>query len=111
MHMAQKNLEISVLFDIYAPLLPEKQKTALDYYYNEDFSLSEIAEHAGISRQGVRDQIKHAESQLINYEKALGLYEKSKHTDELLNKLDVIASRLGDAELKELVSLLKAMNE
>ncbi len=109
--MAQKNLEISVLSDIYAPLLPEKQKLALDYYYNEDFSLSEIAEHAGISRQGVRDQIKHAESQLINYENALGLYKKSKQTDELLSKLDVIAKRLCDSELNELVSLLKAIND
>lgn len=109
--MAQKNLEIPVLLDIYAPLLPEKQRLALDYYYNEDFSLSEIAEHAGISRQGVRDQIKHAESQLINYEKALGLYQKSKSADELLTKLDVIAGRLNDCELTELAVSLRAINE
>ena len=109
--MSQKNLESSVLCDIYSSLLPEKQRLALDYYYNEDLSLSEIAEHAGISRQGVRDQIKHAESQLINYENALGLYKKSKQTDELLSKLDVIAKRLCDSELNELVSLLKAIND
>ena len=85
--MTQKNLEISVLCDIYAPLLPEKQRLALEYYYDEDLSLSEIAEHAGISRQGVRDQIKHAENQLKVFEEALHLYDKSKTTEEILSKL------------------------
>ena len=47
--MAGKNLEISVLCDIYSALLPEKQRLALEYYYNDDLSLSEIAEHVGIS--------------------------------------------------------------
>ncbi len=111
MLMALKNLEISALNDIYSSLLPEKQQLALDYYYNEDLSLAEIAEHAGISRQGVRDQIKHAEAQLINYEKALGLYEKSKKTDKVLNKLQLIAQRLCDSELDELISQLKAIQE
>ena len=47
--MAEKNLEISVLCDIYSSLLPEKQRMALEYYYNDDLSLSEIAEKCGYS--------------------------------------------------------------
>ena len=74
--MSQKNLEISVLCDIYSSLLPEKQRLALDYYYNEDLSLSEIAEHAGISRQGVRDAIVRSESILRETEDRLGLVKK-----------------------------------
>lgn len=109
--MAQKNLEISVLCDIYSSLLPDKQQLALEYYYNEDLSLSEIAEHAGISRQGVRDQIKHAEAQLINYENSLGLYEKSKKTDEILSEMESIAHQLNNDELKQLIQRLRAVYE
>ncbi len=109
--MAQKNLEISVLCDIYSSLLPEKQQLALEYYYNEDLSLSEIAEHAGISRQGVRDQIKHAEAQLINYENSLGLYEKSKKTDEIISELELIARKINNDELFQLIQRLRAIYE
>ena len=53
-----KNLEISFLLDFYGDMLTEKQRDVIEYYYNEDLSLSEIAENQGISRQGVRDAIK-----------------------------------------------------
>lgn len=109
--MAEKNLEISVLCDIYAPLLPDKQRMALEYYYDEDLSLAEIAEHAGISRQGVRDQIKHAENQLIYYEDALGLYEKSKKTDEIINKLEKIAHELDSKPILGLAEQLRKLYE
>ena len=74
--MSEKKLEISVLCDVYGELLGEKQREALELYYNEDLSLSEIAENTGISRQGVRGQIKYAEAQLTEYESKLGLSEK-----------------------------------
>ena len=109
--MAEKNLEISALCDVYSPLLPEKQRLALQYYYDEDLSLSEIAEHAGISRQGVRDQIKHAENQLKEYENALGLYAKFKQTDELIAGLEVIAEKLDSKELLDLIVSLKQLYE
>ncbi len=109
--MTQKNLEISVLCEIYWDLLSEKQRLALEYYYNDDLSLSEIAEHAGISRQGVRDQIKHAEAQLLNYEKALGLYEKSRQTDEIIARLEKLAASIDSSELNSAISDLKAINE
>lgn len=65
------------LYDIYAPLLSERQRDIMDLYYNEDESLSEIAENTGITRQGVRDWIKKTESQLDVYEKALGLADRA----------------------------------
>jgi len=50
--MFEKNYKISYLFDFYGNILIDKQKDAIDMYYNEDLSLTEIAEHIGITRQG-----------------------------------------------------------
>ena len=58
------NVEITILYDFYGDVLTEKQRDFLNYYYNDDLSLSEIAENEGITRQGVRDAIKRAEAQL-----------------------------------------------
>lgn len=109
--MAGKNLEISVLCDIYSSLLPEKQRMAIEYYYNEDLSLSEIAEHSGISRQGVRDQIKHAEAQLISLEENLRLYEKSQKTEKILSELSELAKDINNDQLTSLIEKLYMINE
>ncbi|MDD6489575.1 MAG: YlxM family DNA-binding protein [Clostridia bacterium] len=71
-----KNLEVSYLLDFYGDLLTDKQREAVEYYYNDDLSLSEIADNLKISRQGVRDSIKRAEAILFNMEKTLGLAQR-----------------------------------
>ncbi len=109
--MAGKNLEISVLSEIYSGLLPEKQRLALEYYYDDDLSLSEIAEHVGISRQGVRDQIKHAESFLTELENALHLYEKSQKTEKILNELSSISESINNRRLSSLIEELRTIHE
>ena len=68
-----KNLEVSLLLDFYGDMLTEKQRNMVDYYYNDDLSLAEIAENEGISRQGVRDSVKRAEAQMLEMEARLGL--------------------------------------
>ena len=52
-----QTFRMTMLFDFYGELLTDRQKEFYDLYYNEDLSLSEIAENYGISRQGVRDVI------------------------------------------------------
>ena len=85
--MFEKNLNVGYLLDFYGELLPERKRSALDMYYNEDFSLAEIAEEFGISRQGVRNIIKKAETELFFYEEKLGLAQKlltvEKYSDTL----------------------------
>lgn len=71
-----KNLSVSLLMDFYGGLLTDKQKEAIELYYDQDFSLSEIAETMDISRQGARDFIKRGENQLIEFENILGLYKR-----------------------------------
>ena len=55
--MKNQTDRMTMLFDFYGELLTDRQKEFFDLYYNEDLSLAEIAENAGISRQGVRDVI------------------------------------------------------
>lgn len=74
--MFEKNLTIGFLLDFYGDILTERKRDALDFYYNNDMSLSEVAEEMGISRQGARDMIKKAEDELKFYEEKLGLARK-----------------------------------
>ncbi len=92
--MFEKNLQLTVLFDLYGELLTKAQNQMFDYYYNDDLSLAEIAENTGITRQGVRDSIKRAEDALLGFEQKLGLAEKldrisrkSEEAETLLHKL------------------------
>lgn len=94
--MFVKDLRLIMLFDFYGELLTDTQKTMFDYYYNDDLSLSEIAENTGITRQGVRDSIKRAEETLLTYEKKLGLADKfrrigqkSEEAESLLHSLKI----------------------
>ncbi|MBE6556989.1 MAG: DNA-binding protein [Ruminococcaceae bacterium] len=71
--MFEKDMSIGLLLDFYGDILPERKRTVMDMYYNEDLSLAEIATEIGISRQGVRDMIKKSSDELFFYEEKLGL--------------------------------------
>ncbi len=71
-----KDLYVSALLDVYGVFLSEKQRTFCEFYYNDDLSLSEIAENEGITRQGARDIISRTESQLKKFELECGYCEK-----------------------------------
>ena len=71
--MAEDIYEISMLLDFYGQLLTDNQYMCMDMYYNQDLSLSEIADEIEISRQGVHDFIKRGRAILADYEKKLGL--------------------------------------
>ncbi len=98
-----KDLSVSALLDFYGPFLSEKQRNLLHHYYNEDLSLSEIAENESITRQGVRDLIKRGELQLKKYEEECGwcqnvlalqsILESDKTDTEKLNVIKDIANK------------------
>lgn len=87
-----KDLRFSLLLAYYGDLLSPKQNQMLTSYYDLDYSLSEIAENEGLTRQGVHDTIKRAEQQLTEYEKELGLVKKATE----LKALAVEAEQTGD---------------
>lgn len=72
----EKNVEISVLCQLYGKALTEKQYEVLTDYYNNDLSLSEIAENNDITRQAVRDIIKKGENKLYELEENISLMKK-----------------------------------
>lgn len=104
-----KNLEITVLLDFYGEMLTQKQGDFLSYYYNDDLSLSEIAENEGITRQGVRDAIKRAEGQLFEMENRLGLARRFDEVRNGLTEIVACAGEIGDYNLRH--SLSREINE
>ena len=115
--MKGKPLEMSLLFDFYGETLTEKQRELFDLYYNEDLSLAEIAEHAGITRQGVRDSIKRAEHALGEMEQKLGLVARYGDTgrcaEELSQQVTLLqtlnADKLHSREVEDILSRMAAL--
>ena len=111
--MFEKNLQIGYLLDFYGDILPERKRSVMDMYYNEDLSLAEIAAEIGISRQGVRDMIKKSEDELKFYEEKLGLAQKLKQAEESANRVSESSSalELPSDFLMELNTLIKIITE
>jgi predicted DNA-binding protein YlxM (UPF0122 family) len=84
----EKNVEISVLCQLYGKVLTEKQYEVLTDYYNNDLSLSEIAENNNITRQAVRDIIKKSENKLYELEKCISLMKKTLEEEKIVTKIN-----------------------
>lgn len=82
-----KNLKVSLLLDFYGDILTDKQKEAVELYYNEDLSLAEIADQEGITRQGVYDSIRRGEAILLDMEERLGLAKKFREMQEAMGRI------------------------
>ncbi len=87
----EKDMKIPLLLDTYGPLLSERKRELMDLYYNEDYSLAEIAEETGISRQGVRDSIKKTVAELHEWESVLHTAERLREFDATLEKIRATA--------------------
>ena len=85
---AGKDLGFSILLDYYGMVLTEKQRNILTEYYNDDLSLAEIAENYGITRQGVRDAIKHGENALKELEEKVGFAARYRRVQQKLEELE-----------------------
>ena len=101
-----------MLLDFYGDVLTEKQREAMDMYYNDDYSLAEIAENTGISRQGVRDRLMKSEHIIGELEDKLHLFarfgEMKADMSKIINKLEKLR-RLSPAEVGGIIETAKGL--
>ncbi len=105
----EKNIEITLLFDIYGKLLTIKQQEIFKEYYLYNLSLREIAQNRNISYQGVRDSIKSSESMLQNFEKEVGMFKLLKNIENACNILN--KSEDLNIQKEKLLKLLKSEDD
>ncbi len=91
-----KDLHFSLLIDFYGNILAPKMRDALELYYNEDLSLSEIAQHMNITRQGVRDNIKRGEQFLTETEASLGFFKRYAGLEDQMEQITNLAMNIRD---------------
>jgi predicted DNA-binding protein YlxM (UPF0122 family) len=115
----EKKVGEQYLFDFYGELLTNKQKQILEYYYNDDYSLAEIAEVMSVTRQGIFDIIKRSKAMMEAYEEKLELIAKFLKSqlllEEIQNSILNIADQNEDEQLKSelmlVVEKLKKVSE
>ena len=104
----EKKVELSILCQIYGKLLTEKQYEVINDYYNNDFSLSEIAENNNITRQAVRDMIKKGESKLFEFEEKLLIMKKmrdqEKQIQSIIEELNKIKDTSSDKKIEKILN-------
>jgi len=102
----------ALLFDFYGELLTDKQKEYFDLHFNEDYSLAEIAELGGLSRQGVWDILRRAEASMRQVEDKTGIvgrYLERKAEIEAIRR--ELASLLPENEkTREILSRLDGLS-
>jgi predicted DNA-binding protein YlxM (UPF0122 family) len=87
MDVLQKSIDLMSLYDFYQELLTEKQRNYFENYYFDDFSLQEISENMGVSRNAVHDQLQRTAKKLFDLESKLHLREKSKQRQIIIRNL------------------------
>ena len=93
-------LKMCVLLDIYGELLTEKQYEIMDFYYNQDLSLAEIASEMEVSRQGARNFIIKGEEHLWEFEEKLHLVERFTEINKIADEIKVSIKSLPDWDEK-----------
>lgn len=97
--------------DFYGELLTDKQRQAIDLHVNEDFSLSEIADDMGSSRQAVHDLIQKGTQKLIDYEAKLGLYSLLQTHENQLERIKQLLQQMEVDDRPEYRKILTIMDE
>ncbi|MFU2206669.1 putative DNA-binding protein [Streptococcus pluranimalium] len=104
----EKTNRMNALFEFYAALLTDKQMNYIELYYADDYSLAEIAEESGVSRQAVYDNIKRTEKVLETYEMKLHMYSDYIVRSEIFD--DIAERYAGDEYLQEKIAILSSID-
>jgi hypothetical protein len=101
----EEKVLLNLLFDLYGSLLTEKQRQYFEYYYSDDYSLSEIADLLQVSRNAVFDQIKIVIGHLEKFEEKLGLLKQKQHRTRIA--VEITKRYPEDTELASLVEKIE----
>ena len=104
-------LKQTLLYDFYGELLTEHQKEIYEQVVLEDYSLSEIAKDAGISRQSVHDMIKRCNKTLEGYEEKLHLVEKFMRVKDKVKEIDDLLDGYDEGNAKETISSIRKISD
>lgn len=75
------------LYTIYKGMLSEREKTYFEYYYYEDYSLTEIANIYKVSKAYVGKYLNKISNKLIKYENILNINNKSEKIKEIIKDI------------------------
>ena len=107
----EEKVILSMLIQTYGKLLTEKQYQIMDDYYNNDLSLSEIAQNHNITRQAVRDIIKKGEKKLYENEEKLLFMKRTLNTEKkiekVLSELTKIQKDYSDKQIANVLETIK----
>lgn len=118
--MIDKMFEIGLLYDFYSELLTPHQKNISQLYFEDNYTLGEIADQTGISRQAVHDAVSKSEKALRAYEGKLGLAQRFRAREHEIRKADeaieeIILRHADDgqliSELQSIRSILDRLEE
>ncbi|NCC80746.1 MAG: hypothetical protein EOM04_00525 [Clostridia bacterium] len=109
--MIEKRELLNELFDLYGAMLTEKQKNYFILYYQEDFSLAEIAEEEDISRNAVYDNLKRTENILTSMEEKLGFLKRIEVTRADLYKIASVLQEIQETEDYDQLDTIKTYIE
>ena len=103
-------LKQTLLYDFYGELLTPHQKEMYEQVVLEDYSLSEIAKEAGISRQGVHDMIKRCNKSLEEYEEKLHLVEKFVAVREKVHEIHGLTQHYEEKDLNQVMNRIETLS-
>ena len=103
-------LKQTLLYDFYGELLTDHQKEIYEQVVLEDYSLSEIAKDAGISRQGVHDMIKRSNKTREGYEENLHLVEKFMFIKQKVHEINLLLEDYEDQNEAELIQKVRKLS-
>ena len=106
----EKIVEQTLLYDFYGELLTERQQQVYESVVLENYSLSEVAEELGISRQGVHDMIRRCNKSLEDYEAKLHLVEKFMSVKKKVHEIDLLLENYEEQDEKELIKKVKKLS-
>ena len=106
----ERFVEQALLYDFYGELLTENQKKVYEDVVLNDYSLTEVAEEKGISRQGVHDLIKRTNKTLLEYEGKLHLVEKFLHIRDKVKQIHVVVEQAEEIEKQDLINRIQSIS-